>query len=365
MRVREVCLALEELAPCGFAYSWDKCGLRIGSPGAEVARVLVTLSITRAAYEKAREVGAQMIVSHHPVIWEPLQTLRTDDPQVRLYIELAHDNIACYASHTNLDVVPGGVNSLLAERLGLLECKPLLPAPQAAQVKLVTFVPESHLAAVRQAICDAGAGKIGEYTQCTFSTPGIGTFMPSEAADPYSGEKCQLNEEPERRLETLLTRARAPKVIEALVATHPYDEPAYDLVPMENSDPAIGLGVRGRLKEPLTLDAFARHVREALGVDHVRVAGAPDRLIRTVAVIGGAGGGEAKRIPSDIDVLVTGDVGYHDAVDALERGVAVIDAGHDGTERLIVATLTDFLSERFPSLQIISFEEPFVLRATT
>jgi dinuclear metal center YbgI/SA1388 family protein len=363
--VGEVCLALEELAPPGFAYSWDKPGLRIGALDSEVSRVLVALSVTRAAYEKAREAGAQMIVSHHPTMWEPLETLRTDDPQVRLCIDLAHGNIACFAAHTNLDVIPGGVNTLLAERLALADCEPLLCAQQAAQVKLVTFVPESHLVAVRQAICDAGAGKIGEYTQCTFSTPGIGTFMPSEAADPYSGEKCKLNEEPERRLETLMTKAYAPKVIAALVAAHPYDEPAYDLVPMENPDKTIGLGIRGRLDEALTLDAVADRVRAALGVDHVRVAGAPGRPVRTIAVIGGAGGGEVKRVPADIDVLVTGDVGYHDAVDALERGMAVIDAGHDGTERPIVASLTEFLAQRFPSLQVISFEEDFVLRAIT
>jgi dinuclear metal center YbgI/SA1388 family protein len=364
VKVREACLALEELAPPGFAYDWDKPGLRIGNPNEDVSKVLVALTVTRAVYDRARELGAQLIVSHHPLLWEPLKALRTDDPAVRLCVDLAHDNIACYAAHTNLDVVPGGVNTLLAERLGLLECRPLLPSP-AAQVKLVTFVPESQLEALRRAVCEAGAGVIGEYTHCSFSAPGVGTFLPGDAAQPFSGEKHRVNEEPERRFETLVDKARLPRVLDALRSAHPYEEPAYDIVPLENTNRSIGLGARGRLPEPTTLDRFAQSVRAALDVDHVRVAGASDCKVQTVAVIGGAGGGELKRIPRDVDVLVTGDVRYHDAVDALERGLAVIDAGHDGTERFIVASLTNYLTEKLPSIQVFPFEEPCILRAAT
>jgi len=362
VKVRDVCRAVEELAPLALAYAWDKPGLRIGDPDAEVSHVLVALTVTRAAYERARAVGAQMIVSHHPPLWEPLATLRTDDPAVRLLVDLAHDGIACYAAHTNLDLAPGGVNDALAARLGLANRRPLLPAPQGAQVKLVTFVPESHLAAVRDAVCAAGAGVIGEYTHCSFSAPGTGTFLPGEAAQPFSGEKHRVNEEPERRFETLVQKARLPRVLEALFGAHPYEEPAYDVVPLENTDRSIGLGVRGELAEPLALDRFAAAVRAALELDHVRVAGDPARSVRSVAVIGGAGGGEAARVPRDVDVLVTGDVGYHAAVDAVERGLALIDAGHDGTERGIVSELARYLSLKLPPLQATAFGEPTVLR---
>lgn len=357
MTVREVCDVLDRLAPPSLAYAWDRAGLAVGTPSQKVNAVLAALSVTRETFTAAKRAKANLIVSHHPVIWEPLRALRTDDPHTALCLELAHAGIACYSAHTNLDVVPGGVNAVLAERLGLTGLSSLLEVPHASRVKLVTFVPESHLPAVRDAVCGAGAGVIGEYTHCTFSAAGVGTFLPGEKASPFSGKKHRVNEEPERRFEVLVPSARLSDVVRAMRQAHPYEEPAYDVVPLDGVDPAISLGLQGELPKAATLDAFAAKVRKDLDVSHVRMVGEPRRKIRRVAVLGGAGGSEIAHIPADVDVLVTGDVDYHDALAAQERGIAVIDAGHAGTEKWIVPALAGRLREALPRLRVASFME--------
>ncbi len=365
MRVADVCRAIEELAPAQWAYSWDRSGLAIGSPEGPVGRVLVALTVTQKTVQAAKRVRANLLVVHHPPIWEPLEALRTDDPATRLCLDLVEAGIACYAAHTNLDVAPGGVNTVLAERLGLVDTKPLLSAPHAAQVKLVTFVPEPHVAAVREAVCSRGAGVIGEYTHCSFSSPGTGTFLPSGRAKPFAGAKHRVNEEPERRFEVLVPKARLAGVLAALETAHPYDEVAYDVVTLENRDPAVGLGVQGRLPAPLGLDAFATHVRKTLDVDHVRLAGARKRRVWTVGVIGGAGADEIGNVPHDLDVLVTGDVKYHDALAAESRGVAVVDAGHAGTEKWIVPVLARHIRRTCKGVGVSTFSEPDTFRLVT
>ncbi len=363
MKVQAILEALEDLAPAALAYEGDPVGLSVGDPEWDVARVLVTLSVTPDAVKVALRKKADAIVSHHPLIWRPLRALRTDAPHTALCLELAQARIACIAAHTNLDVAPGGVNDTLADRLGLVRRKPLFPVPHAGLVKLVTFVPATHLAAVRDAVCQAGAGAIGNYTHCSFSAPGMGTFLPAESANPFSGTKGQVNEEPEHRFEVLVPKARTSAVLRALFAAHPYEEVAYDLIPLANPDAAIGLGVRGELANPVALRKFADHVRGALRLNHLRVIGKLARKVRTVAVLGGSGGSHIADIPQDIDVFVTGDVDYHDAWSAEEAGLAVIDAGHAGTERCVVPVLAQYLRKRFPKLGVIPHEEPEVFQA--
>ncbi|MCP4645935.1 MAG: Nif3-like dinuclear metal center hexameric protein [bacterium] len=363
--VRDVCDAMEELAPLGWAYSWDKSGLAIGDPAASVASIVVALTVTPEVLRAAVKRNAGMIVTHHPPIMEPLQALRTDDPETRLLLDLASAGIACYAAHTNLDVAPGGVNDLLADRLGLVDTKPLLPAPNAGLLKLTTFVPEPHLAAVRQAVCDQGAGGIGDYTHCTFSTPGTGTFLPGKDAQPFSGRKGRVNEESEHRFEVLVPEACVASVVNALIAAHPYEEVAYDLVVLENRDPALRLGVRGQLESAMSLATFAEYVRDALKVPHVRFVGAARRSVRSIAVLGGSGGGDVGHMPPDIDVLVTGDVKYHQALTARAQGLAVVDAGHAATERLVVPALCRYLKRQCPGLAAHPCPEPELFQVVT
>jgi dinuclear metal center YbgI/SA1388 family protein len=365
MTVREVCDVIERLAPRDLAYSWDRCGLHTGDPDDDVRCVLVALTVTRKAFNAARRARAQMIVAHHPLIWEPLKTLRTDDPHTRLCLDIAEAGIACYGAHTNLDVVPGGVNTAIANRLKLRDVTPLLPVPHAQQVKLVTFVPATHLSQVREAVCKAGAGVIGDYTHCSFSAPGTGTFLPNEKTDPFSGRRFVVNEEPELRFEVLVTKARLPVVLAALQEAHPYEEVAYDIVTLENVDASIGLGVQGRLDRGITLGAFAKAVRAALGARFVRVVGQFDQRVHMVGVIGGSGGREISRVPHIVDALVTGDVDYHDALAAMERGLAVIDVGHAAAERWIVPELAKYLKSRLKKVRIGTYVEPELFRIIT
>lgn len=359
--VQDICSSLNRWAPAELAYSWDRIGLQVGNPTQSVKRVITCLSVVDAVVKEAIARRCDMIVSHHALIWEPLRTLCTDDSVSRRVAMLIKNNIACFNAHTNLDVAEQGLNAHLARKLGLENPKGLLTVPHATQFKVTTFVPESHLQQVRDAMCTAGAGIIGEYSFCSFSTPGHGTFLPSEAANPFSGRKGTVNEEPERRLEVLVPKHRLSAVLAAMRRAHPYEEPAYDVYPLHEPDPRIRLGVSGTLKKPSTLKQFAQTVRRTLRVPFVRVVGEPKRLVSRVAVIGGAGASFVGDIPKDIDVLVTGDVGYHDALKALDGNLAVVDAGHCGTERFIAEAMTEHIRTHFPSLEVFTFieEEPF------
>jgi dinuclear metal center YbgI/SA1388 family protein len=361
--VNTICQAMDAWAPQSLAYDWDKVGLQIGEPGQPVKRVLACLTVTAAAVAKAEQWGAGMIVAHHPILFSALKTLRTDDPHTRLCLRLAARNIACFAAHTNLDVVPGGVNTLLADTLCLQDIAPLIPSPRAEQVKLITFVPEIHLASLREALCRAGAGVIGDYAECTFSTSGIGTFRPGDDTKPFSGRKGALNEEAELRIETLVAKAVLPQVLQALRAAHPYEEPAFDIVLLENRDARFGLGARGTLAQPVNLRDFAQFVRNALKLSHVRIVGDPRRKVQRIAVCGGAGGGEIPALPRDIDVYVTGDLKYHEADAAQEHGLALIDASHDGTERNIANAIARHLKRAVPGLETKAFIEPEIFQA--
>lgn len=365
MTVGEVCAVVDAFAPPSLAYSWDKAGLAIGSPGTKVRSVLVALGVNPGVVVAAKRAKVNLIVSHHPVIWEPLEALRTDDPHTAMCLDLAQSKIACYSAHTNLDVVPGGVNTVLADRIGLKDPAPLFPVSQSEQVKLVAFVPEAHLDRVRDAVCSAGAGVIGDYTHCSFSTPGTGTFRPGGASTPFSGKKNRINKEPEHKFEVLVLKAKLPGVLKALFESHPYEEVAYDVINLDNRDASITLGLRGDLSRATTLDAFASHVRKVLDVTHVRVIGNAKRKVKHVAVMGGAGGGYIADLPGDVDVFVTGDVKYHEAELAALRGVAVIDAGHAGTEKWMAPVLAMYLRKHIKGIGVRTYIEPDYFRAVT
>ncbi len=362
MKVLDVCAAMDEWAPQGLAYDWDRTGLAIGDPQANVKRALVALTVTREAFNAAVKAKAGIIVAHHPPIWEPFKTLRTDDPATRLCLDIAQAGMACFSAHTNLDLAKGGVNDVLADAIGLQDKQPLLHADHARYVKLVTFVPEKHLAKVRDAVCAKGAGVIGQYTHCSFSTPGTGTFLPGKQASPFSGKVEQLNEEPELRFEVLVPKASLPHVLKALFDAHPYEEAAYDVVNIENTNPSIALGVKGALPKSMTLKNFAKSVCKCLKIPDLKVVGQQGSKVRSVAVIGGAGGSQISKIPTGIDVLVTGDVSYHDALDAQQRGLAVIDAGHAETEKLIVPTIAKYLRKNLKNLSVSTYTEKRVFQ---
>jgi dinuclear metal center YbgI/SA1388 family protein len=361
-RVSDVKRVMDEWAPPAWAAAWDRVGLHAGRPDQEVAGVAVCLSVTPGVVVGARAAGANMMVTHHPLIWDPIRALRTDDPQVRLCLDVAAGGMACLSAHTNLDVAPGGVNDALAKALGLEKTKPLFAADEARQVKLVVYVPESHLARLRDAVSAAGAGGVGAYTQCSFSVPGMGTFLPGEGAQPYCGEVGKLHEEPERRFETLVPKACLGAVLRAMCQAHPYEEVAYDVIALENTDPAVGLGRVGELPEPMDGAAFAEHVRKRLASASIRaVHPGTGRTVRRVAVLGGSGGDQVARMPLDVDAYVTGDVKYHDALTAQARNLLVVDAGHHGTEIPVLPEVARRLVAALEGLPVtvIGEDDPF------
>lgn len=373
MQVRDVIAAVDRLAPFGLAEPWDHVGLQVGSAGdelpcgqdgrADVAPVvLVALEVDDAVLDEAARVGARVVVSHHPLILDPLERLSDDTEAGRLALRAARDGVAVIAAHTSLDKAGGGMADVIAELLGLEAVQPLQPAA-ADVLKLVGFVPEDDADLVRKALFASGAGVIGEYEHCSWSVGGQGTFFGREGStEPVAGSAGRDETVSELRLEVVFPRRLRRRVVGAYVAAHPYEEPAFDLVPLENEVASLGLGRLGELPAPATLAALAEEVAAVLRLPSVRYAGDGSRLVRRVAVLPGSGAEAiARGVAQVADVLVTGDVKYHEARAAQAQGLALIDAPHGVTEQEGVlrwaARLADALG---PAVTVETFRDPSV-----
>jgi dinuclear metal center YbgI/SA1388 family protein len=330
---------------------------------------MVALDPTRGAVAAASAGGVQLLVTHHPLLFKPLRRLTPDDPTGSVVWQAVRDNVAIIAAHTNLDVAPAGLNHWLAGRLEIAEPVPLQTV--AGQLyKLAVFVPAEHAEAVAEALFAAGAGQIGAYDQCSFRSGGIGTFRPGPGTTPFIGETGRREQVEEVRLETVVPQRRLSRVLERMAKAHPYEEVAYDLIPLANTRPGFGLGRIGRLAASISLAVLADRVKAVLGCGSVRLVGDPAQAVAKVAVCGGSGAGlihEARR--QGADVLVTGDIKYHEARLAEDLGLALIDAGHFATERLVVDELAARLAEeteaRNWSLEILCHDgdvDPFQVR---
>lgn len=336
---------VERLAPPGLAQEWDNAGLQFGSRHAEVGAVLVALEVSREVVQEALAAKAGLIICHHPPLFRPLRRLLEDDPQGALAREVVRSGLTVYAAHSSLDASPQGVNTALAEALGLRDHVPLGEMAALQGFKLVTFLPPQHLGTVSEALFRAGAGVIGDYEGCSFRTEGVGTFLPGPDSRPFCGEKGEWSEVREVRLEVWVESPCLERAVRELMAAHPYEEPAVDIYPARLPRRG-GMGRIGDLPSGMRLDELARLCRLRLGSTAVRFAGAAERRVRRVAVCGGSGGdraADARRMGAD--VLVTGDVSHHEAQAALEMGLAIVDAGHYHTERAVVPFLARRLAE--------------------
>lgn len=352
--LQQIADALEAWAPTATAQSYDNVGLQVGHPDRVVQRALIALELTPAVVEEAQALGAELILTHHPLLFRPLRRLTPDGLVSALALRLAEAGIALYSLHTNADAAPGGVSFALAEHLGLQEIRFLEKLPQALY-KLVTFVPASHVEPVREALAEAGAGRIGNYEACAFASKGMGYFRPGDMARPFIGKPGQLESAEEVRLEVEVARWDLPKVLKAMRAAHPYEEVAYDVYPVEQPYTRAGWGAIGKLDPPQSLEAFLRHVATRLGVRSLRYVGDLGARIATVAVCGGAGGDLiAKALAAGADAYVTADLTYHRFFEVLgaegKPRMALIDAGHYETEVLFETRLQSWLQERFPSV---------------
>lgn len=336
--------AIEKLAPRRLAESWDNVGLLLGSPAQTIHKVLLTLDVTEEVVEKAIQAGVDLIIAHHPIILKKIHAIRTDLPQGKILSILLKGNIAVYAAHTNLDIATGGVNDALASTLQLQDFQPLAISSVEKLCKLVMFIPPTHVDAVREAITVVGAGYVGKYSHCTFLTNGTGTFLPLEGSKPFIGVHGKMEYLEESRLETIFPEKVSRRVIKAMLEAHPYEEVAYDLYQLENKGTGLGLGRIGMLSAPMSFADFAIEVKNALGIDSVNVAGETSRVVKKVAVCGGSGAGLLHKAAfAGADVLVTGDVKYHEAQEAVALGIGIIDAGHFATEQPVLFRMKEYL----------------------
>ncbi|SDE78120.1 dinuclear metal center protein, YbgI/SA1388 family [Fontibacillus panacisegetis] len=337
---------MEQLAPKHVAMEGDKIGLQLGSLQKEIRGVLVALDVNEEVVEEAVEKGVDLIIAHHAIIYRPLAHLQSDTPMGKLYEKLIKNDIAVYVAHTNLDVTDGGMNDWMAEVLGIENGSPIDDIHTDDLYKLVVFVPKDHHQRVLDAILNAGAGQIGNYSHCSFNIEGYGTFLPGEGTDPYIGQQGKMEKAEEIRIETLVPASIRSKVIQAMLKSHPYEEVAYDLYAVDLKGRSLGLGRVGKLAEPVSLNSFVQRVKEKLEVPAVRVVGDLNRQIKKVAVIGGSGGRYWKTAMfRGADVLVTGDVDYHTAQDALMAGITIIDPGHNA-EKIMKPRVAAWLAEK-------------------
>jgi dinuclear metal center YbgI/SA1388 family protein len=331
IRVTQIAEAVERIAPIALAEEWDNCGLQVGDPEAEANGVLVALTPLSEVFEEAEEKGADFMLFHHPLIFDPLKTIVTSSYPGGLLARAIRNGHAVYAAHTSYDAAPEGVSVALARALGLGGPLRVL-SPRGAFRKLVVFVPEENVDAVAKALAEVGAGVIGDYTECTFRTRGTGTFRSGDETNPYLGEKGRLEEVEEVRVETVVPAHTVDRAVEAVTAAHPYEEMALDVYPVDGSPEGCGYGRVGALPDRLTAGELREHVSESLGFP-ARLVAAPERRIETVAALGGSGGSFIpEAAASGAHAYVTGDVDYHDALLAESLGLTVIDAGHAATE---------------------------------
>jgi dinuclear metal center YbgI/SA1388 family protein len=363
LRVADLARAMEDVAPPHFAAEWDNVGLLVGDAGAPLSRVLLTVDCTRDVVDEARRRLCEAIVAYHPPIFAGLKRLVAPSPA----FEAARAGIAVYSPHTALDAAPGGTNDVLADLLGIEARSPLRAAGGggaggAARLKLVTFVPAGSVAPVSQALFAAGAGRIGKYTSCSFRTPGTGTFFGEEGATPAVGKAGQLEEAPELRLETVVPEAALPAVVAALRKAHPYEEPAFDLVPLAEAPGAAGFGRVGTIA-PAPVHALAGLLKAALGASHLLVVGPVDRAVERVAVCVGSGGDLlADALAARADLFVTGELRHHDALRAAASGLSVLCTLHSTSERVALGALERMLAARLAGVDVSRSDadrEPF------
>jgi len=349
----EILEVMEAIAPAHLALEGDPIGLQIACDP-KVTKVLIALEVDPRVVGEAKKVGANLIICHHPLIYRKLDKIIGADFAEVVAIEAIRQEVGVFVAHTNLDCAPEGVNDVLAQRLELQNVCTLAPSSEEHQLKIVVFVPEDYVDAVRAAMCKAGAGVIGAYSYCSFQTPGMGTFIPSEECQPFSGAVGALNKEAELRLEVLARERDLSNILASMRSAHPYEEIAYDVYRLANPGYKHGMGLVGDLPDAVGFKDYVELVKRRLGVQKLKIVGHARKKVTRVAVCGGGG---SRLIPhvmaAGADAFVTGEVGYHQMVSADSMGLCVVEAGHGFSERLVLPVLAENLQRRLPDLRII------------
>lgn len=331
---------INKIAPPALAEDWDNVGLQVGDPGSGIERIMVALDPCPEAVDAAITSSCQLLLTHHPLIFKPLKRISTADATGCLIHLAIAGRLAIVSLHTNYDIVENGVNDLLANALGVTSCRPLKVSQREELLKLIVFVPLSHHGTLLEALLPFSPLS-GNYADCSFTTSGQGTFKPLEGASPFIGKVGERERVEESRIELLLRKADLQPALKSLRKAHPYEEPAFDMVPLLNEGVSSGIGRIGLLQSRPQLKDFAADVKKTLGCASLKIVGNPAQQITKVALCGGSGAflmREAAR--EGADLLVTGDIKYHDAREAQALGLALIDAGHFATEKLMIDGLS-------------------------
>lgn len=351
MKLRELCRKLEEWAPLAYQESYDNSGLIVGDPEQDLKGVLVSLDCVEDVVEEAIKRNCNVIVSHHPIVFKGLKSLTGKNYVERTVLKAIKNDIALYAIHTNLDNVHTGVSKMMADRLGLENTRVLEPKNGLLKM-LVTYVPKSSAEKVRSALFTAGAGALGEYSECNFSVEGIGTFKGSESSNPAIGVKGVREQVSEERIELVFPSYRESAIISVLKNAHPYEEVAYSIFSIDNANQFVGSGMIGELSESIKEMEFLKNLKEKLKTDCVRHTSLLNNKIKKVALCGGAGSfllKAAKRAGADI--FITGDFKYHEFFDAEDR-ILIADIGHYESEQYTMDLIADFLRKNFPKFAV-------------
>lgn len=349
--VKDITNFLENFAPLGLQESYDNAGLITGDINTEITSVLITLDVTERVVEEAIQKKAQLIVAHHPIIFSGLKKITGKNYVERTIIKAIKNDIAIYAAHTNLDSVDGGVNRKICDKLGLENCKILQPV--AGQLKkLVTFIPVDNADEVRETVFNAGAGNIGNYDSCGFVTEGKGSFRGNENSNPFAGKKGEIHAEREVRFETIFPGYLQGRIIDALLKSHPYEEVAYDIYPLENKFDKIGMGMVGTLAEPIAETLFLKQLKQTFNTGVIKHTTLLGKNVGRVAVCGGSGSFLLDAaIAAGADFFVSGDFKYHQFFDA-ENKTVIADIGHFESEQFTKELFYELLTKKFPTFAV-------------
>jgi dinuclear metal center YbgI/SA1388 family protein len=344
--IKEVTDYLESLAPRAYQESYDNSGLLVGERNNLVKGVLVTLDCLEAVVEEAIQTNSNLIVAHHPILFKGLKKLTGDDYVQRTLIKAIKNNIAIYAIHTNLDNVYEGVNKRIGEKIGLKNMTVLAPKANTL-LKLTTFIPIENKDAVLEALHQAGAGNLGDYKNCSFQVEGIGTFLPTENANPAIGEKNRQESVNEVRVEMIFPGYLKSQIVSTLKKVHPYEEVAFYLQALENENSEVGAGMIGDLETPMELIPFLSSLKSTMNVSSIRHTASTSKKIGRVAVCGGSGSFLLNQaIKAGADIFISADFKYHEFFDA-DGKIVIADIGHFESEQYTKDLLSEVLREKF------------------
>lgn len=352
MKIAEIIQVLEQVAPPSYQENYDNAGLLTGDQSWDCTGIVCTLDATEAVIMEAKNKGCNLVVAHHPIIFGGLKKINGKNYVEKAVIAAIKNDIAIYAIHTNLDNVLQGVNDRIADKLGLIN-RTILAAKENLLMKLFTFVPIAHAEKVRSAIFEAGGGNIGNYSECSFNVEGTGTFKAGEGTDPFMGKIGEQHKEHEIKIEVIFPAYLQQKIVAAMIKAHPYEEVAYDIVPLANRFQQVGSGLLGELPEALDEAELLSRVKSAFGLSVIKYTALRHKKVKKIALCGGAGSFLISRaIQAGADFYLTSDVKYHEFFDANNR-IVIADIGHWESEQFTIDLLFDILSKEFPTFAVL------------